>query len=224
MKVVITGATGMVGQGVLKECLESQEVSEVVTITRLPLDETSPRIRQIIIPNFDEIDSNTEFLSLTDIDACFYCIGVSAAGLSEQEYHSLSFDLTLKIAKSLHGQNSKMTFTYLSAAGADSSEKGRIMWARVKGKTENALQNMGFSNVYSFRPGIIQPLDGIQSKTRSYRILYKLMSPFFPLLKMFAPNSFVTTRQIGKAMINVTNARYDQKTLEVKDILKISRA
>lgn len=224
MNVLIVGATGMIGKGVLKECLRSHQITEVVTVSRLPLAENSDRLRQIVRDNFDKIDRDKAFLSLTDLDACFYCLGISSSGIKEQEYNALTHDLTLKFAQPLSKQNAKMTFIYVSAVGADTSQQGRTMWARIKGKTENALKNIGFSRVYFFRPGLIQPLNGIQSKTKSYRIMYKLMAPVFPLLKMVAPSSFVTTEQIGVAMINLAKDGYQKQTLEVEDILACSRS
>lgn len=224
MKILIIGATGMVGQGVLKECLHSNEVSEVIIVTRPLLDEPSAKLSQIIVPDFAKIDSDPRFLSLTEIDACFYCLGVSSARLCESQYTAVNYDLTLKIASVLARQNARLTFTYVSGAGTDSSGKGRSMWARVKGKTEDALRDLGFSQLFLFRPGLIQPLEGITSKTKSYRIFYKLMAPVFPVLAVLAPKTFVTTKQIGLAMLNAVKNGYQKQILEVEDIVNLASA
>ncbi len=222
MKVVITGASGMVGQGVLKECLKSDAISEVVVLVRHPLNEHSKKLVQVIINDFSNETQLKQLENLHHMDACFYCLGVSAGGLNEQEYKDLTHDITMNIAKQLQPNNPNLTFIYVSGAGADSSEQGRMMWARVKGKTENDLQKQGFKQALAFRPGLIQPLDGIKSRTKAYRITYALMSWIFPILKRIAPKSYVTTRQIGKAMINVTKNGYDKNIVEVEDILNLA--
>lgn len=224
MKVLIVGASGMVGQGVLLECLKSQAVQEIVLLVRRAMSIESDKVTQIILEDFAQMNSCNELLQLTEIDACFYCFGVTSAGMSEPAYKSITYDLALQLANLLQANNSQTTFIYVSGAGADSLEQGRVMWANVRGKTENALQGVGFKAVYILRPLIIQPLNGIQSRTKSYRIIYRLFKPLFPLLKIFAPNSFVTTQQIGQAMLNLVNPeKAFPNILEVKQIIKAAQ-
>ncbi|HEX3376467.1 MAG TPA: hypothetical protein VHS29_06370 [Candidatus Acidoferrales bacterium] len=216
MKAVIFGATGMVGQGVLRECLIDPEVERIITVGRTEPDISNPKLQNIILAdmfNYTSIEPQ-----LTGLDACFFCLGVSAAGLSEEQYEKLTFTLTLAAAETLSRLNPSLTFIYVSGAGTDSSEKGRMMWARVKGKTENTLLGMRFKSAYMFRPGIIQPAHGEQSKTRAYRIGYALFRPVFPLLRLFLRRQILTTEEIGRAMINVARRGASKKILEVSDI------
>lgn len=224
MKVLIVGSSGMVGQGVLLECLKSQAVQEIILLVRRAMPIDSDKVTQIILEDFAQMSSCNELLQLTEIDACFYCFGVTSAGMSEPAYKTITYDLTLQLANLLQANNRQATFIYVSGAGADSSEQGRVMWANVRGKTENALQGVGFKAVYILRPSIIQPLNGIQSRTKSYRIIYRLFKPLFPLLKIFAPNSYVTTQQIGQAMLNLVNPeKAFPNILEVKQIIKAAQ-
>lgn len=224
MKVLIVGSSGMVGQGVLLECLKSQAVQEIVLLVRRAMSIESDKVTQIILEDFAQMNFCNELLQLTEIDACFYCFGVTSAGMSELAYKTITYDLTLQLANLLQANNRQATFIYVSGAGADSSEQGRVMWANVRGKTENALQGVGFKAVYILRPSIIQPLNGIQSRTKSYRIIYRLFKPLFPLLKIFAPNSYVTTQQIGQAMLNLVNPeKAFPNILEVKQIIKAAQ-
>jgi uncharacterized protein YbjT (DUF2867 family) len=179
MKVVLFGATGMVGKGVLLECLDDARVEHVLLISRHPIDVSHPKIREIIHADFSEFATLTPALS--DLDACFYCLGVTAVGLTESQYHHLTYDLTLAAATALASvAGGHLTFCYVSGEGTDSTERGRTMWARVKGKTENALLRLPFKAVFMFRPGYIQPLRGIRSKTRWYQALYDMFGPFYP--------------------------------------------
>lgn len=220
-KVIITGASGMVGKGVLLECLDHQDISEVLSIGRTPLNIDHHKLSDLIISDF--LDHSTVEGKLKGYDACYLCMGVSAGGISEARYHELTYDYTLALAKTLVKLNKEMTCTYVSGEGTDSSEKGRTMWARVKGKTENALLNLGFKQAYMFRPGIILPLRGIKSKTKLYQFFYDYFMWLIRLIKMLAPNSVVNTSQIGLAMINVTKHGYSKAILRPKDILSAGR-
>jgi uncharacterized protein YbjT (DUF2867 family) len=216
MKVVIFGATGMVGKGVLRECLLDLKVQQAFTVGRTAPDMHNPKLQNIVLADMFHYSSIEP--QLTSLDACFFCLGVSAAGLSEEQYEKLTYTLTLAAAETLSRLNPEMTFVYVSGAGTDSSEKGRMMWARVKGKTENALLRMPFKSAYMFRPGIIQPAHGERSKTRAYRIGYALFRPVFPLLRLLFARQILTTEEIGHAMINVARRGAPKKILEVSDI------
>jgi uncharacterized protein YbjT (DUF2867 family) len=216
MKVVLFGATGMVGQGVLRECLLDSDVQLTLTIGRTATGPPHPRLHEIV--HTDLWQYETIETDLSGFDACFFCLGVSAQGMSEAEYKRVTYGITVAAADILCRLNPRMTFIYVSGAGTDSSENGKIMWARIKGKTENALLNMPFAGAYMFRPGLIQPLDGIQSKTRMYRVFYKIAKPLLPLLRSAFPSHVLTTKQIGRAMLNVARRGYPKRTLESKDI------
>lgn len=219
MKIIIFGASGMVGQGVLKECLLADDVKEVTVVGRKNLDIQNSKLKQVITADLRQ----TDYLNnIQNFDACFFCLGISASGLSEQQYHAITYDLTIQIAKALETNHPNMTFIYVSGSGTDSSEQGKVMWARVKGKTENTLLRMNFKAVYLFRPAIIQPLDGIQSKTKSYRLFYKIMNPILPLIKRLSPHSILTTSSIGVAMLNAVRSGYPTHILEVKDIAQLA--
>ncbi len=216
----------MVGQGVLRECLLDPDVELVATIGRSPatqLDQKlpwepgaqSPRLRQIV--HRDLADLSSIEAELAGFDACFFTLGVSSTGMKEADYERVTYGLTLAAAELLSRLNPGMTFIFVSGAGTDSSEKGRAMWARVKGRTENALLRLPLS-AYMFRPGIIQPLDGIKSKTTAYRIGYALMKPLLPLLHRALPNLVLSTREIGRAMLAVAKRGYNKRILETKDI------
>ena len=216
MKVIVFGATGMVGQGVLRECLLDPEVELTETVGRTATGMIHPRLREVVhsdMWNYERVEGE-----LAGFDACFYCLGVSAKGLNEDEYRRFTYDITVASADVLCRLNSRMTFIYVSGSGTDSSEHGKIMWARIKGKTENALLKMPFAAAYMFRPGLIQPLDGIQSKTKMYRVFYKVFRPILPFLRSSFPNHVLTTKEIGQAMLNVARYGYPKRILESKDI------
>jgi uncharacterized protein YbjT (DUF2867 family) len=220
IKVVIFGSTGMVGQGVLLECLESPQVESVLVVNRRPGTIRHGKLREVVHPDFSDFSSLTPVFA--GYHACFYCLGVSAVGLAEQEYHRITYELTLKVAGTLLRTHQDYTFCYVSGAGADSSETGRMMWARVKGKTENAVLSMPFKQAYVFRPGYIQPLKGIRSRTRLYNVFYAVFKPFYFLLKPF--KSLVTdTSSLGKAMINITLKGYPKRVIDIADINKLAR-
>jgi uncharacterized protein YbjT (DUF2867 family) len=222
MKILLFGATGMVGQGVLRECLLDQDIETVVTVGRSSTGTQHKKLSEIVQPDMFHY-SNIE-AKLRGFDACFFCLGVSSAGLSEQQYENLTFTLTLAAAETLSRLNPAMTFIYVSGAGTDSSEKGRIMWARVKGKTENAILRLPFKSAYMFRPGVIQPVHGARSKTTAYRVGYALAKPVLPLLRSLFPRYILTTEEIGQAMIHVAKQDAPKKILESWDIGECARS
>ena len=220
MKVLLFGSTGMIGQGVLIECLKEKQVDSVLVVNRSSCKVSHPKLNEIIHHNFFDLSPISNQLS--GYDACFYCLGVTSAGLSEADYHRNTFELTTKVAETILSVNKDMTFCYISGAGTDSSEKGKTMWARVKGKTENALFKMPFKNAYMFRPGFIQPMNGIKSRTRLYNAMYTIFKPFYFALKHI--ESMVTnTETLGKALIAVVTKVSEKKILESKDINEIVR-
>ena len=222
MKALIFGATGMVGQGVLRECLLEPGVESVRAVGRSATGVQHPKLREMVRPDlFHYADIEPE---LKGIDACFFCLGVSSAGMSEKQYENLTCTLTLAAAETLARLNPAMTFIYISGAGTDSTEKGRVMWARVKGRTENALLRLPFKAAYMFRPGIIQPLHGARSKTTAYRIGYVLTKPVLPLLRRLFPRYVLTTEEIGRAMIRVAKHGAPKKVLESWDIGDCARS
>ena len=211
----------MVGQGVLRECLQDSGVSLVKTIGRTATGVANPKLQEIVhkdLWNYRDIESE-----LTKLDACFFCLGVTSAGMSEPDYERVTYAIPVAAAQTLSRLNPQMTFIYVSGAGADSSEKGRIMWARIKGKAENALQRLPFKAVYSFRPGFIQPLHGIQSRTPAYRIMYNLTGPLLPLLRRAFPGYVLTTETIGRAMLQAVRTGAPKPVLESQDINSLVR-
>lgn len=221
MKVIITGATGMVGKGVLLECLDHNSIDEVLIIGRSPLGLRHPKLEELIHKDFTSFASVEK--QLEGYDVCFFCLGVSAAGMTEDAYKRITYDFTLSLANTLLKINPKMTFNYVSGEGTDSSEKGRSMWARVKGKTENDLLNLGFKQAFMFRPGAIIPLRGIKSRTKSYQFVYDYFMWLVKLIKFLAPNSVVTTTQIGLAMIHSVSKGYPKNVLRPKEIIVLAQ-
>ncbi|WP_421595659.1 epimerase [Rahnella sp. PD4] len=221
MRVLIYGASGMVGQGVLRECMKAKDVETVTVIVRSPLPECHTRLNQVVT---DDLISPLAGLNAAGKwDACFFCLGVSASGLSEEEYSRITFKLTLDVASDLVRLDPDITFIYVSGAGTDSSEAGKSMWARVKGKTENSLLRLGFTSAQMFRPAVIWPLDDTRSKTTVYRIFYTILSPFFPALKRLFPNSIITTEEMGKAMLNAVRYGYGKSVLGKEDICLLAK-
>lgn len=211
----------MVGMGVLLECLDQPEVTEVLVIGRNSLQMEHPKLKEVIHKDFSEFRSIKD--SLDGYDACYCCMGVSAPGLTEDEYYKYTYVFTTALAEVLYELNPKMTICYVSGEGTDSSESGRMMWARVKGKTENALLNMGFEQSFMFRPGVIIPLRGIKSKTKMYQFFYDYFMWAIKLYKAIAPKSVVNTSQIGQAMLNVSRHGYDKQILPAADIIQASQ-
>ncbi|HEY0295463.1 MAG TPA: NmrA family NAD(P)-binding protein [Bordetella sp.] len=216
MKILIYGATGMVGQGVLRECLDAPDVASVVAIGRTPLGMRHPKLQEIVRPDLYRYDGLETQLS--GFDACFFCLGTSSAGKSEAVYTRITYDLTMAAASLLARLNPDMVFTYVSGASTDSSEQGRAMWARVKGRTENALLKLPFKAAYMFRPGLIRATDGSVSKTPAYRFLYGLLAWLIPLLHRAFPNQVVSTREIGKVMLSLARAPAGKPIYEIRDI------
>ncbi len=220
MKVIITGATGMIGKGVLLECLDHPSVESVLIISRSKMDLNHPKLKQVIHKDFSDYSTIKD--QLAGYDACFLCMGVSSAGMNEEKYRVITYDYTLALARALKELNPNMTCTYVSGQGTDSSEKGRSMWARVKGKTENDLLKLGFKQAYMYRSGAIIPLRGIKSRTKAYQFMYDYFMWLVKLIKFLAPNSVVNTTQIGKSMINVAHQGYSKTILNPEDIIKSS--
>jgi uncharacterized protein YbjT (DUF2867 family) len=212
MNALIFGATGMVGQGLLRECLADRRVEKVITIGRTPAPQTHEKLVQIVHENLFDISALAPQLS--DIDACFFTLGVTSSGLSEPEYTLMTYQLTHAIAKVL---SPNITFIYVSGAGTDSSEQGKTMWARVKGRTENMLLRT-FKSACMFRPGLIQPMHGIKSKTKAYRVFYAIAWPVMPLVVKLFPKHATTTERIARAMINAAVNGAPKRILETADI------
>jgi uncharacterized protein YbjT (DUF2867 family) len=209
----------MVGQGVLRECLQAPDVQLVQTIGRTPTGQQHPKLRELVHAEMWQYEGVEA--ELANFDACFFCIGVTSSGMGEKEYTHLTYDMTLAAAETLARVNPAMVFIYVSGAGADSSGTSKIMWERVRGKTENALLRLPFRGVYIFRPGMIQPMDGIQSKTAAYRIFYSLTKPLLPLLRKALPKYVLSTRQVGQAMLAVVRGGARRRVLESVDISQI---
>jgi uncharacterized protein YbjT (DUF2867 family) len=216
MKVILFGATGMVGQGCLRECLLDGGVESVLAIGRRPTGQDHPKLREIRHDNF--LDYSAIEPQLAGFDACFFCLGVSSLGLDEERYRHLTYDITLAAATTLARLNPQMVFTYVTGRGTDSTEHGRQMWARVKGKTENDLLKLPFKAAYMFRPAGIQPLHGIRSGTGWVQAIYAASAPLLSLLNRVAPKYMTTTEQVGRAMIKVARDGYPRPVLESEDI------
>ncbi|MCB9233258.1 MAG: epimerase [Bacteroidia bacterium] len=212
MRVIVTGASGMVGMGVLLECIDSESVESILVVGRTPCGVENSKLKELLHGDFMDFSGVED--QLQGYDACFWCLGVSAAGMDEAKYSRITYDYTLNFGRLLSQINPEMTFIYVSGAGTDSTEKGRQMWARVKGKTENDLLKLPFKDAYMFRPGMIQPKRGIKSKTPLYNFVYTGFGWLINLIKLMAPNSSTDTTTHGKAMINAVLHGYEQKILE----------
>jgi uncharacterized protein YbjT (DUF2867 family) len=222
MKVILFGASGMVGQGALRECLNDPEIELVLAIGRSPSGQQHPKLKELLQQDVADLEMLQQ--ELKGFDACLFCLGVSAVGMSEQQYRAITYDLTLKVAQTLERLNPKMTFVYVSGNGTDATERGHAMWARVKGATENALLAMPFERAYMLRPGFIRPLHGIVSKTGWYRVLYALMGPAYPALKRLFPGSVTTTEELGRAMLALLKRGFSERVLENRDIVAVASA
>jgi uncharacterized protein YbjT (DUF2867 family) len=218
MKVIITGTTGMVGEGVLFECLANPAVEQVLMVNRKPYALTHPKLKECIIPDFMKLDNFTA--QLTGYDACFFCAGISSIGMKEEEYNHITYELTMNFATKLAGLNPNMVFTYVSGAATDSTEKGKVMWARVKGKTENALMRLPFKKAYNFRPGGMKATAG-QKNLKGW---YPVVAFLYPMFRVLMPNSVSTLQEVALAMINCVSKGYSKQILEVKDIKELAKA
>ena len=216
MRILLFGATGMVGQGVLHECLADGDVTQVLCVGRNPSGRTHPKLHELVVADLYDYSAVED--RLAGFDACFFCLGVSSVGMSEEDYRRVTHDLTLAAARTLARLNPQMTFVYVSGAGTDSTERGPRMWARVKGATENALMRLPFRAAYMFRPGFIQPLHGVRSKTALYRAAYVIAAPVFGLLRRWRPDSVTTSVQVGRAMLAVAKRGAPAPLVEMADI------
>jgi uncharacterized protein YbjT (DUF2867 family) len=220
VKVLIFGATGMVGQGVLRECLAAADVEKVLTVGRTPTGQRHPKLQELVHAEMWDY-ANVE-AELAGFDACFFCLGVTSSTMQEEKYTHLTYDLTMAVANTLARLDPQMVFVYVSGAGADSSETSRIMWERVRGRTENALLKLPLRGVYIFRPGMIEPV-GVKSKTTAYRWFYTLAKPLLPLLRALLPDQVLSTPQVGQAMLAVARNGAPKRVLESPDINALSK-
>lgn len=216
MKIVLFGATGMVGQGVLRACVLADDVERVLAVGRSATGQKHEKLRELV--HADLADLSAVESELAGYDACFFCLGVSSAGVAEAAYRRVTYDFALAAARALLKQSPEMTFVFVSGAGTDGTERGRTMWARVKGETENALLVLPFQAAYMFRPAFIQPLHGITSRTKLYRVLYAALSPLYPLLRAALPAYVTTTDEVGRAMLNAARRGAPKPVLENRDI------
>jgi uncharacterized protein YbjT (DUF2867 family) len=222
VNVVLFGATGMVGAGALAECLADDRVQSVVAPTRSPLNRTHPKLREVRRDDFFHYnDCRAEFAAC---DACFFCLGVSSIGMDEKTYTHLTYDLTLAAAQALVAANPRMTFCYVSGVGTDSTERSRRMWARVKGRTENALLALPFNAAFMFRPGYIQPVGDVRSRTGWVQAVYRVVAPFYPVVRRLMPSATTTTANLGRALIQVAAAGYSKPVLYSTDMNRLGEA
>jgi len=222
VNVILFGATGMIGQGVLRECLLAPDVNRVLTIGRSATGVHNAKLQDLVhadLWNYAAVEDQ-----LRGFDACFFCLGVTSAGMSEADYTRVTYGITAAAAEALSRLNPGMTFVFVSGAGADSTEQGRLMWARVKGKAENAILRMPFKGSYVFRPGVVLPMHGERSRTTAYRVLYAMTKPLLPLLKRIMPGAIVTTEQFGRAMLVVARQGAPKRVLESSDINALAPA
>jgi uncharacterized protein YbjT (DUF2867 family) len=216
ISVILFGATGMIGAGVLLECLADDGVREVLVISRRTIGVRHPKLTELVradLMHYDDVRAN-----LAGRDACLYCLGVSAVGMDEGSYTRVTFDLTMAAAEAVAGANPGIRFCYVSGAGTDASGSGRVMWARVKGRTENRLLDMSGLDAYMFRPGYVQPMKGVRSRTVQYRWIYAITTPLYPLIERLMPGQATTTEKLGRAMIRVGARGYERRVLETRDI------
>lgn len=214
LKIILTGATGMVGEGVLLECLENKQVSQVLSISRKPYAISHPKFTELLVSDFLQIDAYR--LKLSGFDACFYCAGVSSVGMNEADYAHITLTTTLYFARLLAELNPEMVFDFVTGTGTDSSEQGRLMWARVKGKTENELMKLPFRGQYNFRPGLMTPVKG-QKNVKGF------FKPFIAILPFFIPKKTLSLHEVGRAMIRTVTEGYSKQVLEIDDIKKLGR-
>jgi len=213
LKIIITGTTGMVGEGVLLECLQNPTVGKILSISRKPNGHSHPKLEELIHADFSDLSSVIG--QLTGYDACYFCAGISSLGISKEDYERITYDLTLAFATTLAKLNPKMTFTYVSGQGTDGTEKGSSHWARIKGKTENDLRKLPFQKVFAYRPGVMKPVAENSKHILSY---YKYFGWLYPIGRKLFPNGFNTLAEVGQSMVNVTVKDYDQFVLNGKEI------
>jgi nucleoside-diphosphate-sugar epimerase len=215
MKVILTGATGMVGEAVLLECLNNSAVTEVLMINRRPSSIQHPKLKELLLADFTKLAEHSD--TVKNYDACFYCAGVSSIGMNEKKYTAITYDTTMAFAKVLAGLNTNMVFCFVTGSQTDSSEKGRMMWARVKGRTENDLMKLPFSGQYNFRPGIMTPYPGQKNSKAIYTFIAKLV-------KAISPKRVCSLQEVGQAMINTLTKGYPKQILEIADIKELAKA
>ena len=216
MRVILFGATGMVGQGVLRECLLDEGVEAVLSVGRRSTGREEPKLSELVLEDLHDYSRVAD--KLASYDACFFCLGVTSAGMAEPEYRRVTRDIPAAAAKVLAEKNPGMTFIIVTGRGTDSTGKSSVMWSRVKGEAENAVFALPFKGKYAFRPGVIQPLHGITSRTAAYRVFYVLLGWIIPILRALSPDSITTTERVGRAMLNVARRGYSTQVLESKDI------
>lgn len=222
MKVILFGASGVVGQGALRELLADDDVTAVLAIGRRASGQQHAKLKELVQQDVSDLGMLEG--ELTTYDACLFCAGVSALGMSESDYKRVTYDLTVRVAQALERLNPNMTFVYVSGGGTDATERGHVMWARIKGATENALLAMPFQRAYMLRPGFIRPLHGIAAKTRSGRIASTLLGPVYPLLKRLFPGQVTTTEELGRAMLQLLKRGFRERVLENRDIVALAGA
>ena len=213
MKIIVTGATGMAGEGVLLECLQNDAVTEVLIVNRRHYDISHPKLKELLVPDFTKLDSYSDHL--TGYDGCFYCAGISSVGMDEAKYTHITYDTTLAFASTLAKLNPNMVFNFITGAGTDSSEKGKVMWARVKGKTENDLMKLPFRGQYNFRPGFMKPFKG----QKNVKAIFKPIIFIYPI---FFPKTSLTLSEVGQAMINAVSKGYSKQVLKIADIKELA--
>lgn len=214
MKIILTGATGMAGQGVLLECLQNNAVTEILMVNRKHLDIAHPKLKELLVSDFLKIEDFSN--SLKGYDACFFCAGISSVGMNEEKYTVITYDTTLQFAKTLIAINPAMVFNYITGASTDSTEKSKTMWARVKGRTENDLMKLPFKGQYNFRPGGMSPVKGQKNAKMLYVIIVSIIS-------IFSPKSVISLNELGQAMINAVRNGYPKQVLEISDIKKLAK-
>lgn len=214
MKIILTGATGMAGQGVLLECLQNNAITEILMVNRKHLEIAHPKLKELLVPDFLKIEDFSN--SLKGYDACFFCAGISSLGINEEKYTVITYDTTLQFAKTLVKINPAMVFNYITGAYTDSTEKSKTMWARVKGKTENDLIKLPFKGQYNFRPGGMSPAKGQKNAKMLYVVIVTI-------IKVFSPKNIISLNELGQAMINAVRNGYDKQVLEISDIKKLAK-
>ena len=221
MKVIVTGATGMIGKGVLLECLDHKDITEVLFVGRRSLEMNHPKLKELLHSDFSEFETVKN--QLMGYDTCYHCMGVSSANMDESTFTKLTYEFTMALMKVLYANNPQMTIAYVSGQGTDSTEKGKTMWARVKGKTENDIMKMGFKQVFAYRPGAIIPKRGVEPSDKLYKFLVNNLTWLLKGIKMVAPNFVVDTQQIGLSMIHASQKGYSQNIINPKDIIALAK-